>query len=524
MPGDATAAQPPLLPEEVAPHFPQFEIIECLGRGGMGVVYKARQKSLGRLVALKLLAPERENDPEFSERFSREAQALALLDHPHIVTVYDFGQTNGFFYLLMEFVDGVNLRELLCSRSLTPEEALAIVPPLCDALQFAHERGIVHRDIKPENLLLTKDGRVKIADFGIARMMEGEAKEEKAAGTPGYMAPEQTRTPERVDSRADIYSLGVVFYEMLTGELPAAAIQPPSRKVRIDMRIDEVVLKALEKSPELRWQTAADLRSRVETITADPTGAGAIPPPIAGSFGIHTTAAVMLLRLSALGFLGFLGTVPGGKRLWGFSGFFGFIGLAFLVEWNSHWSVRARRILWGSVAGAALLFLICFIWPQRTLTGSLPVLKQTWSYGLGAPWFEEIQVAGTARQSWNVLHVERWSFLAGVFSLMGWLTLGALQDSEREARQQPGGARLKLSEIGNHHRRIYWGSVVLAVLVLSAAAVNGVVLGCALMQATLGGAPPILMTIIFCAFFPAIPLVISLARHGLPKGEAKFGK
>ncbi len=261
---------PPPSPEQIATHFPQLEIIECLGRGGMGVVYKARQKSLGRLVALKLLAPEREKDPQFAERFSREAQALAQLDHPHIVTIYDFGQTNGFFYLLMEFVDGVNLRQLLRSRKLTPEEALAIVPPLCEALQFAHERGIVHRDIKPENLLLTKDGRVKIADFGIAKMLgdETQVAEEKAAGTPGYMAPEQMEMPPRVDSRADIYSLGVVFYEMLTGELPKQKFAAPSRRIAVDVRIDEVVLRALEKSPELRWQTAAEMRTQVEAIAA----------------------------------------------------------------------------------------------------------------------------------------------------------------------------------------------------------------------------------------------------------------
>ena len=275
---DAAAAPGATIPPaELAQHFPQLEILECLGRGGMGVVYKARQKSLGRLVALKLLAPEREKDPEFAERFAREAQALAQLDHPHIVTVYDFGQTNGFFYLLMEFVDGVNLRELLRSRKLTPEEALAIVPPLCEALQFAHDRGIVHRDIKPENLLLAKDGRVKIADFRIARMLwdETQVAEERAAGTPGYMAPEQMKSPPRGDNRADIYSLGVVFYEMLTGELPEAKIQPPSsrgRGVQIDVRIDEIVLRALEVKPELRFQTAADMRTHVEAV-------GTAPPP-----------------------------------------------------------------------------------------------------------------------------------------------------------------------------------------------------------------------------------------------------
>src|SRR5688572_12490267 len=169
--GGPGGAQEPFALEELAPLFPQLEILECLGRGGMGVVYKARQRSLNRFVALKLLAPERAGDAEFAERFAREAQALAALNHPHIVAVYDFGEAGGFYFLLMEFVDGVKLRQLLRTKRLTPKEALSIVPPVCDALQCAHDRGIVHRDIKPENLLLDRHGTVKIADFGIARMM-----------------------------------------------------------------------------------------------------------------------------------------------------------------------------------------------------------------------------------------------------------------------------------------------------------------------------------------------------------------
>ena len=240
--GDQPGAQPPLAPEQIAPHFPQLEILECLGRGGMGVVYKARQKTLNRFVALKLLAPERVGDDRFAARFTREAQALAALNHPNIVTIHDFGQAGGFYYLLMEFVDGMNLRHLLRARKFTPEEALAIVPPLCDALQFAHEHGIVHRDIKPENILLDKMGRVKVADFGIAKILgnghetggdlkAGAAGVTQIVGTPGYSAPEQKTDPQHVDSRADIYSLGVVFYEMLTGELPGKHLQPPSKKV-----------------------------------------------------------------------------------------------------------------------------------------------------------------------------------------------------------------------------------------------------------------------------------------------------
>ena len=141
----------------------------------MGVVYKARQKSLNRFVALKLLAPERVSDAKFAERFAQEAKALATLSHPNIVTIHDFGQAGGFYFLLMEFVDGVNLRQAMKAGRFTPEQALAVVPPVCEALQFAHEHGIVHRDIKPENLLLDKEGRVKIADFGIAKMIGRDA-------------------------------------------------------------------------------------------------------------------------------------------------------------------------------------------------------------------------------------------------------------------------------------------------------------------------------------------------------------
>jgi len=300
--GEGAPAQP-LSPEELAPHFPQLEILALLGRGGMGVVYKARQRALNRMVALKILAPERVRDPQFAGRFAREAQALAQLDHPHIVTIYDFGQAGGFYFLLMEFVDGANLRQLLQTRKLAPEEALAIVPPLCEALQFAHDRGIIHRDIKPENLLLDKNGQIKIADFGIAKLVaagrdrrnmdeEDQRRSQTAAtadlteagkimGTPSYMAPEQTEHPDDVDSRADIYSLGVVFYEMLTGELPKDKIVPPTRKVQIDVRLDEVVLRALERSPDLRWQTAVDMKTQVETIAADP-GSARVPRAVSG--------------------------------------------------------------------------------------------------------------------------------------------------------------------------------------------------------------------------------------------------
>ena len=273
---------PPL--EEIARHFPQLEILECLGRGGMGVVYKARQPRLNRFVALKILAREKEKDPRFAERFTREAQALARLNHPNIVTVYDFGEAEGQYYLLMEFVDGMNLRQMLQTRKMAPEEALVIVPSICEALQYAHQQGIVHRDIKPENILLDKQGRVKIADFGIAKLLGADGRVEsltgaqQVVGTPHYMAPEQVEKPSVVDHRADIFSLGVVFYEMLTGELPLGKFAPPSRMVKMDVRLDEVVLHALEKEPERRYQQASQVKTDVETI-ARTEGGGAKSEP-----------------------------------------------------------------------------------------------------------------------------------------------------------------------------------------------------------------------------------------------------
>ena len=271
--GESKAAPlPPFSPDELAPHFPQLEILQCLGRGGMGVVYKTRQKSLNRFAALKLLAPERARDGDFARRFTREAHALAALNHPHIVTVYDFGRAGGFYFLLMEFVDGVNLRQAMSAKRFTPKQALAVVPPVCEALQYAHDHGIVHRDIKPENLLLDKEGRVKIADFGIAKILGDDSNtglaESQPAGTPQYMAPEQ-KDRQNADHRADIYSLGVVLYEMLTGELPGAKLQPPSSKVQIDVRLDEVVLRALEQKPEMRYATVAEFRTQVELATAE---------------------------------------------------------------------------------------------------------------------------------------------------------------------------------------------------------------------------------------------------------------
>ncbi len=283
--GDTQGMGPvaPLPIDEVARLFPNLEIIELLGAGGMGVVYKARQPQLDRFVAIKILPAGIAADPEFAERFAREARALAKLNHPNIVAVHEFGQAEGTFFFLMEYVEGVNLRELERAGDLTPEQALAIIPKVCDALQYAHDEGIVHRDVKPENILLDQKGRVKIADFGLAKLLGKPATDltltrtDVAMGTPKYMAPEQVEKPLTVDHRADIYSLGVVFYEMLTGELPMGRFAPPSRKVQVDVRLDEVVLKTLEKEPERRYQHASEIKDDVESLSSSPRRQAAIP-------------------------------------------------------------------------------------------------------------------------------------------------------------------------------------------------------------------------------------------------------
>jgi serine/threonine protein kinase len=334
--GFATGGSAPVdrtpTPDELAPKFPGLVIASVLGRGGMGVVYKARHKALDRDVALKVLPASLAGDAAFADRFQREARALAKLQHPNIVAVHDFGTTDGLFWLVMEYVDGANIRQAMKAGTIGPKEALAIVPQICDALQYAHEHGVVHRDIKPENILLGWSGasaqgdvaertnsgdrranvareghvrldrqcRVKVADFGLAKLMEhGESDRTltgagQVMGTPHYMAPEQWEHPKDVDHRADIYSLGVVFYEMLTGELPVGRFAAPSKKSDVDARIDEIVLRTLEREREARYQRADEVKTDRGAAAAS---AGAPPPARHGSRPIGVTAIAAVLAL-----------------------------------------------------------------------------------------------------------------------------------------------------------------------------------------------------------------------------------
>ena len=262
----------PPIDQKLVAKFPQLEILHQVGSGGMGDVYCARQKSLNRLVALKIIRPESNSQQDFAERFAREARALAHLNHPNIVTVHDFGQTDDVYFFIMEYVDGINLRQMLRTGKLGPTQALEIVPAICDALQYAHDKGVVHRDIKPENIMVDTEGQVKIADFGLAKLLDKKTTDRNLTeahhvmGTMHYMAPEQFERPLDVDHRADIYSLGVVIYELLTGELPLGRFAPPSRKSAVDVRMDQIVLQALEKEPGLRYQRASEVKSDMQSL------------------------------------------------------------------------------------------------------------------------------------------------------------------------------------------------------------------------------------------------------------------
>lgn len=280
----ALAFVPPR-PEELAVHFSDFEILELVGRGGMGVVYKARHLRLDRIVALKILPAEFCTDAVLSERFLREARTMAKLFHPNIVLLFDFGEANGVPYLCLEFVDGVNLRTAILEKSIEPGQAIEIITQICDALQYAHGSGFVHRDIKPENIMLDRSGRVKITDFGLVKLLGMEIADftltgtNQVMGTPHYMAPEQTDHPHEADHRVDIYALGVVFYELLTGELPRGRFDPPSEKVAVDARIDEVIFKTLAANPDNRYQQAREvttdlIRISKATDTSLPRSAG----------------------------------------------------------------------------------------------------------------------------------------------------------------------------------------------------------------------------------------------------------
>jgi serine/threonine protein kinase len=269
--------QPPAL-EEMQAMLPQYEFISLLGRGGMGAVYKARQVSLQRSVAIKVLPADLidDLDANFAERFKNEARTMARMNHAGIVKVYDFGETQaGLLYIVMEFIDGTDVAQMIRAQGkLTQDHALAITAHVGDALAYAHKNGVIHRDIKPANILINQEGTVKVADFGLAKMNDasqrGLTKTNTAMGTPDFVAPEALSPGTVVDGRADLYAMGVMLYQMLTGEIPRGMWSMPSTKVGTDPRYDAVILKAMQTDRELRYQDATEIRRDLDVIMTQP--------------------------------------------------------------------------------------------------------------------------------------------------------------------------------------------------------------------------------------------------------------
>jgi serine/threonine protein kinase len=264
------------LPLKVGSTFRGYQILQLIARGGMGVVYKARQLDLDRVVALKVLSPDLAREPGFARRFNEEAKALALLSHPNIVQVFDFARTPELYYLVLEFVHGRSLRQLLNETRPGVRESRQILSQVCAALAHAHDQGIIHRDIKPENVLVALDGRVKVADFGLAKILRhddlgnGSTRTGLVMGTPRYMAPERFDRPDSVDHRCDIYALGVVLYELLTGAVAEGRFGPPSGHPGIPPEFDRIVFKALAQEPDRRYQNVSELRGDLEAAPASP--------------------------------------------------------------------------------------------------------------------------------------------------------------------------------------------------------------------------------------------------------------
>ncbi|WP_397381397.1 protein kinase [Prosthecobacter sp.] len=268
--GQATDWEPPLA-EELESCFPGYTDFRFIDRGGMGAVYSAMQNSLERRVAVKILPPDLGKDALFVDGFHREARLLARLQHPNIVAVYDFGRNAlGHLFIVMEYVHGTSLFEILKQEQLPLPRVLEIIAQVCEGLQFAHDHGVIHRDIKPTNILIDGRNSVRVADFGLAKLVKAESttttqtRSSLIMGTPVYAAPEQRRPNASVDHRVDIFSVGVTLYEMITGHFPVGVFEPPSKKAGSPPALDKIITKALRESPADRYQNAAELKKAIK--------------------------------------------------------------------------------------------------------------------------------------------------------------------------------------------------------------------------------------------------------------------
>lgn len=304
------AWKPPTV-AELQKLLPQYEISSFIARGGMGAVYKAIQRALNRTVAIKILPMDAIPDGEaaFAARFKHEAKAMARLGHPNIVTVFEAGETaDGLLYFVMEHVNGTDLAQLIAAEGrLEPERATPVIIAMCEALAFAHEEGIVHRDIKPSNVMIDKRGRVKVTDFGLAKTMNVDSESTltgntMALGTMDFIAPESLAPGTQVDQRADIYAVGVMLYQLLTGQLPRGCFEPPSvLNPRITPHFDQVVTRALQADRQKRYATALELKSALEnlppatsTLHATQASEPAATPPAPTTASTKTTARWLL--------------------------------------------------------------------------------------------------------------------------------------------------------------------------------------------------------------------------------------
>lgn len=257
--------------EEVARLFPNYEILGLIACGGMGAVYHAVQTSLERPVAIKILPREFSANVEFRSGFESEAKAMAKLNHPNLIGVYDFGEVEGLFFIVMEFVEGQSLHHAAHGFSIEHADAINLVINVCHGLEHAHGYGILHRDIKPSNILLDGQMNPKIGDFGLARSLERQIVDgEQIFGTPGYTAPEVLRPPFTIDQRADIFSVGVMLHELLTGHLPDADPRPASQICGCNHRLDAVIQRATHSDPNRRFSSAAELARELGNIAAMP--------------------------------------------------------------------------------------------------------------------------------------------------------------------------------------------------------------------------------------------------------------